>query len=517
MARFAFLVIGDTQYLFDGERERPDLLERTFSQAREIARSCQTGPVAHVIHVGDVTEHGWAQECESAATVLAQGCRSLGAGMSVVAGNHDIDQTTDDSRGTTPFLRAFGPHGDLVQALSEAGLSQTPVVTGPGGYSTWKVLPVGGDEALRVAVLTLDWRPTQQTYRWAQELLAAHPQLPTVLVTHDVALHHRDSDGVPTGPGELTEHGERLIQVLAGHEQVFLVLGGHEWPSTRLRYQGREIHAVNYQELPYGGGGAARLYCFDTDRGQCEVVSFSPGASDGTVMASVAARRALALARPQDQFRFPLPASLGGQKRPWQADGLELLMEESDPQVLASSELTLELGGRHVMELEISLPRTMPDSWQVIMCRLTSGLSAPDGSPEPLAALSLSTENFLGWQAYLAGAQGGTGPGQRPWAETWQTSHELEVGAQVTVVISGGWSQAGDGAPQDAAARACGLWVDGDRVGRDDGHSRLPLLAGPWRWRVGAGEYGGQEADPFQGRLTRLRVWGSGGTVSSPH
>nr|WP_300339758.1 metallophosphoesterase [Actinomyces sp.] len=506
MARFALLVIGDTQYLFDGERERPDLVGRTFSQARDLARSCQAGPIAHVIHVGDVTEHGWTAECQSAAAVLARGCRSLGVGISVAAGNHDIDQATDDSRGTTPFLQAFGPHGDLARTLSQAGLGQEPTVVGPGGYSTWKVLSPGGDEDTRVAVLTLDWRPGQQTYRWARELLAGNPGLPTVLVTHDVALHRRRSDGVPTGPGELTRHGQYLSQVLAGHEQVFLVLGGHEWPSTRLRSQGREVHTVNYQDLPYGGAGAARLYCFDTDRGQCEVMSFSPGASDGEVMTSVAARRALALARPEDQFRFLLPAALGHRPRPWQADGLDLVADESDPQVLSSGELTLELAGRHVLEVEVSLPPSLPDSWQVIVCRMAAGSCAPDGSPEPLAALSLSTENFLGWQAYLAAQE--PAQGAQSWAETWQTSHELEVGAQVSAVVSGGWGQVGPGARQEAARRACGLWVDGDRVGRDDGHALLPLLPGPWRWRVGGGEYGGREADPFQGRLTRLRVWG---------
>ncbi|MDY3677639.1 MAG: metallophosphoesterase [Actinomyces urogenitalis] len=499
MARFAFLVIGDTQYLFDGARRRPDLLAQTFSRAQTLVRACQAGPVVHVVHVGDVTEHGAPQECEDAARVLVQGCLTLRAGATVVAGNHDIDQATDDSRGMTAFLKVLGPQGTLYSELARAGAGGE-VLVGPGGYSSWQeVAVVDGEETVRIGVLALDWRPSQETARWAQRLLETRSDLPTVVVTHDVALHRRDASGTPAGPGELTANGQWLSRLLKGRDQVFLVLGGHEWPSTRVRLDGLEVHAVNYQDLPYGGAGAARLYCVDTERGQCEVIAFSPGCEDGAVLASVAARRALALARPEDQFRFDLPASLGGGSRPWQAEGLELVLDEGNEDGLGPQELELELRGRHVIELSLRLPGTSPASWQVALCRLAADSRAPDGSPEPLAALSLSTENFLGWQAYLAAPSDSTKPGERVWAETWQTSHELEVGAQVTVVVGAGGGE--------ATARACGLWVDGDRVGRDDGQTVLPLLPGPWRWRLGAGEYDGEAADDFAGTITRMRVW----------
>ena len=41
----------------------------------------------------------------------------------------------------------------------------------------------------------------------------------------------------------------------------------------------------------------------------------------------MAARRRLALSRPEDQFRFALPPALGGGSTPWQARGLDLLLD----------------------------------------------------------------------------------------------------------------------------------------------------------------------------------------------
>ncbi|NHB83779.1 hypothetical protein G7085_01165 [Tessaracoccus sp. HDW20] len=193
------------------------------------------------------------------------------------------------------------------------------------------------------------------------------------------------------------------------------------------------------------------------------------------MLRSVEARRRLALARPEDQFAFDLPASLGGRSTPWQAEGLALI---ADTAPNGETEITLRLDGAFVLEIEAELPPAIPDSWQVLLTRLGT---APDGSPEPLAALSLSTENFIGWMAYT---QGG---------ETWTNSHEYQPSQIVSIVIAQGATH--------------GAWIDGDPVGRVDGGLAHTLLDGPWRWRLGSGEYGGEPADPFGGTVRRLRAW----------
>lgn len=448
MSCWSVLVVGDTQYLFDGERRRPDLLQATFDTAAAMVRDGRAAPIRHVIHVGDVTEHGSSAECAAALPILLAGQQLLDTSMTVVTGNHDIDQRTDDLRGPTPFLEAFGPTG-LLGTLDEAG---------PGGYSSWRILDTG------VGVLGLDWRPSAAGWAWADDVLERHPDVPAIVVSHDIAFDHA-----------LTAHGLDVDALAARHPQVFLILGGHEWPSTRAASR-IECHAVCFQQLPFGGAGAARIYEFDTSRGECRVASICPGLQAPDVFRSPAARRQLALATADDQFTFPLPNALGGRDDPWQAAGMELLLDLRPEGVC---EIDLPLPSASTIEVVATLDTLEHADWQVLLARLGQ---APDGSAEPLAALSCSSERFLSWQAYVEGGQ------------TWLTTHEVPVGATVTLV----WSN----------AATPGLWVDGDPAGRVDAHHTNALAPGPWRWRIGAGSWDGKPADPFHGRIQRVRVWG---------
>ena len=458
MSAFSLLVIGDTQYLFDGGRQRPELLAETFRHVHRLVEAGAVAPVRHVVHVGDVTEHGWADEAAAATPVLRAGRELLGGvAVTVATGNHDVAHHSDDTRGPTPFGAAFGPGCALLD-----GRHAGAVLHGPGGYSSWRVLtlPDGGE----LGVLALDWRPSVEGWRWADDLLTAHAHLPTVVVSHESA-----------HDGALTPHGARLSEALEPHPQVFLVLSGHEWPSTRVTVAGREFHTVNYQELPFGGAGAARLYEVDPARGQCQVISLCPALHRPELIGSVEARRRLALGRAEDQFAFTLPRTLGGLERPWQAAGLTLRADLHGQE--APFEFELDLPDEFVLEAQLTLPPAMPRGWQVALARLGS----TPGSPEPLAALSLSSENFLGWMAFTRAG------------ETWATSHEYQPGASVTVVLANG--------------RRPGVWVDGDPVGRTEANLAAELLPGPWRWRLGAGEYEGRETDRFGGTVTHLRAW----------
>lgn len=459
---FSLLVIADTQYLFDGERQHPDLLSATFDEVAALQRSGAIAPVAHIIHVGDVTEHGWHQECAAALDVLSTGATTVGApAMTIATGNHDVAHHSQDDRGPTPFSDVFGPGCAL---LTGAHLA-SEVEHAPGGYSSWRTVELPGGPHL--GVLALDWRPTEHGWQWAGQMLEQHRDVPTVVISHDVATH-----------SALTAHGNHLGEFLESHPQVFLVLGGHEWPSTRVVTPGREYHAINYQQLPFGGAGAARIYDVDPRSGQCQAISLCPALRHPDVLGSVAARRRLSLSRGEDQFSFPLPAALCGREgNPWQADGLRLVADIVPSGVV---EFDAQLSRRSALEIQCRLPDEMTSQWQVLLARLGP---SPHDSPEPLAALSLSSENFIGWMAFVEAG------------ETWATSHEYPPGAVVTVVVG-----TGDGA---------GIWVDNDVVGRVDPNLASPLVAGPWRWRVGAGEYDGEFTDEFSGSVQRVRFWTS--------
>ncbi|MET8130403.1 LamG-like jellyroll fold domain-containing protein [Streptomyces sp. NPDC005251] len=258
--RFALAVLPDTQYLFDADSADPAPLRETF---RYLVAERAEANIAFMTHLGDVTEHGTEDEIGRAADTF----RTLHGKVpySVLAGNHDIPSSTDDQRGHTAYLAAFGPER----------YASMPTFRGasPDGYNSYHVLRAGGREWL---VLALDWRVSDKGLRWAQGVLDAHPTLPAVLTTHDIAWSDDD------GKAQLSDNGKRLWDGLVrGNDQIFLALGGHYWPPgcTVLSNDADNdvhVHITNYQDRYYGGAGMIRTYSFDLVRGVIDVETFAP-------------------------------------------------------------------------------------------------------------------------------------------------------------------------------------------------------------------------------------------------
>ncbi|WP_328624994.1 metallophosphoesterase [Streptomyces sp. NBC_00353] len=258
--RFALAVLPDTQYLFDADSADPEPLKETFHY---LVAQRQEANIAFMTHLGDVTEHGSEEEIGLAADTF----RTIHGKVpySVLAGNHDINSGTDDQRGDTPYLRAFGPQR-FTSMPTFGGAS-------PDGYNSYHVLQAAGREWL---VLALDWRASEKGLAWAQGVLDAHPTLPAVLTTHDIAWAEDN------GQAHLSDNGQRLWdRIIRGNDQIFMALGGHYWPPGRTvltNDAGHDVHVhiTNYQDRYYGGAGMVRLYSFDLVRNVVDVETFSP-------------------------------------------------------------------------------------------------------------------------------------------------------------------------------------------------------------------------------------------------
>ncbi|MCX4903601.1 metallophosphoesterase [Streptomyces sp. NBC_00878] len=257
--RFVLAVLPDTQYLFDADSADPAPLRETF---RHLVAERAEANIAFMTHLGDVTEHGTEDEIARAADTF----RTIHGKVpySVLAGNHDI-KSGDDQRGDSAYLAAFGP----------ARYASMPTYRGasPDGYNTYHVLTAASRAWL---VIALDWRASDRGLRWAQGILDAHPTLPAVLTTHDLAWSDDD------GEAQLSDNGKRLWDgLIRGNDQIFLALGGHYWPPGRtvLRNDADNdvhVHITNYQDRYYGGAGMVRTYGFDLARGVIDVETFSP-------------------------------------------------------------------------------------------------------------------------------------------------------------------------------------------------------------------------------------------------
>lgn len=260
--RFTVAVIPDTQYLFDGDRgDRRPLV----ASLRHLVEHRRDDNIVFVSHLGDATENGTTPEITEAGAVMAMLDRAR-MPYSVLAGNHDIDSSTNDQRGDSPYLRTFGAHR-YVGMKTYGGAT-------PDGYNTFHVFRGGGRQWL---LLAMDWRPSDESFAWARKVIADHPKLPVILTTHDLV-----QADLGDGQAEFSLHGQRVWdQLVEGNDQIFLALNGHFWPPGRTvkkNAAGNDVHLhiTNYQDRYYGGSAMIRLYRFDLARDTIDIETFTP-------------------------------------------------------------------------------------------------------------------------------------------------------------------------------------------------------------------------------------------------
>ncbi|RPF37721.1 LamG-like jellyroll fold domain-containing protein [Streptomyces sp. TLI_185] len=255
--RFTLAVMPDTQYLFDGPSIDKAPVEASL---RYLLQHGKDENIVFLSHLGDLTQNGAKEEFAAISEAFGLLDRK-GVGYSVLAGNHDVRSSTDDQRGSTPYLDAFGPQR-FKGKKTFGGASDD-------GYNTYHLFRAAGREWL---VLALDWRLSAKGYAWAKEVLAEHPKTPVVLTTHELVVED----------DQLSAYGQQLWdQLVEEHDQIFLTLNGHYWPAgraTRKNAAGNEVHLhlTNYQNRYFGGAAMIRLYRFDLDRNVIDVETVSP-------------------------------------------------------------------------------------------------------------------------------------------------------------------------------------------------------------------------------------------------
>ena len=264
--RFTLAVVPDTQYLFDTDRGDPAPLRASFEYLIE-QREAEN--IVFTAHLGDVVENALAMEFAQAGPVFDVLDRAR-MPYSVLAGNHDIDGSTDDQRGDTPYLQTFGP--------KRFRRSSTYGGSSPDGYNSFHVFRAAGRQWL---LLAMDWRPSDAGFAWARQVIADHPRLPVILTIHEIV--YADA-GDPVA--KFSDHGNRVWeQLVDGNDQIFLTLNGHYWPSGRVVRQNKaghdvHLHITNYQDRYYGGSAMIRLYHFDLARNTIDVETISPWIMD---------------------------------------------------------------------------------------------------------------------------------------------------------------------------------------------------------------------------------------------
>ncbi|MGE0386357.1 MAG: serine/threonine protein phosphatase [Gammaproteobacteria bacterium] len=285
---FTIAVIPDTQNYLDFKRQRAagfpfDASEMLMGQMSFIARNLAEagGKIAFVTHVGDVWQHPtggidaahralglaadptnavvahYVADPRSVAIEMEGGRRALRliAGktpFSVVPGNHDYDAFWADSRfPQAPDPRNPGDHPTPYGLLHYGGLENFNRVFAPdseffhgqpwyvahynGGANSAQVFEAAGYRFLHIG---LEMAPHDDVIGWAASVVERHRGLPTIVTIHD----HLDRLGERRALPEVDfkkvnpEHNDPedlWREFLSRHDQIFLVLSGHQNGQSR--------------------------------------------------------------------------------------------------------------------------------------------------------------------------------------------------------------------------------------------------------------------------------------------
>ncbi|OLT49406.1 hypothetical protein BJF88_02825 [Cellulosimicrobium sp. CUA-896] len=230
--------------------------------------------IPFVAHLGDVVDRVGVEDEWTTADAAMRNLEDGELPYSVLAGNHDVRNSSDDHYDTAydladePYLRWFGPDRAAGQ-LTDGG-------TDPTGMNQYQVFEAESQEFL---VLALSWRASDATLAWAQGVIDAHPTTPIVLTSHDIVNADVDTEG---RTGGTSANGERLWDGLIAHnDQIFLTLNGHYHGAAvteRTNDAGHTVTQVlmDYQMAYEGGNGYLGLFEFDLSNDVVDVETVSP-------------------------------------------------------------------------------------------------------------------------------------------------------------------------------------------------------------------------------------------------
>ena len=250
---------ADTQYL---NYENPYL-----TQAKWIVNNAASRNIAFTMHLGDVVDQAWVAEewqfADQVHTVLDNANINYG----VARGNHDVITQSAADTPPAPFTDYFGP----------SRFQGMPTYRGSDadGVNSYHTFQAGGREFL---VLFTDWRNDSDSLDWAQGILDANAEKPTILISHEILAMNFANPAEPiTSP-----HGELIWdELIKDNDQVFMTLSGHNqgtaWHTRQNSYDRDVLQMlVDFQFSPFNGAGYLRELVFDTEAETISATTFSP-------------------------------------------------------------------------------------------------------------------------------------------------------------------------------------------------------------------------------------------------
>ena len=271
-SRFTLGVLPDTQfYSRYGTEETGNLYEQRYgsqpfeSQAQFIVDNQDELNIPFTTHLGDVVDQSYVTPEWGVADRAMKIMEDGGANYSILPGNHDLGGGEEP---VSPFSKTFS---------AERAAQNETFQERQDRYNQESEYHIFEAEGQKYLVLALAWRADDETLAWAQNVLDAHKDLPTILTSHEVTNIDADGDVF------LSEsYGRKLFsQLVAPNDQVFMTLGGHHHGAGYVIEQNNAGHDVvnvlqDYQMAYQGGNGLLGLIEFDLTGNELDMTALSP-------------------------------------------------------------------------------------------------------------------------------------------------------------------------------------------------------------------------------------------------
>jgi len=300
---WTIVALPDTQKYSESAERIYMLLDQT----QWIVSNLKTKNIVFVTHEGDIVEHRrklseW-KRADKAISMLDGDLHSHPDGLvpyAVAMGNHDFHSTNKRRSDASEYLAYFGPSRYTGRTwylgASPTGLNHAQFFRG-GGRKFLHLsleLEVGGSASDPATPLG-----------WAQSMLDAHPNIPTIITTHSYMWDKRGAEGrTSSAQARRGNSGEVIFQeLISPNPQVFMVLNGHwhkapngidgEYHQISINLAGLPVYEMlaDYQDYPDtdpddgiddgGGNGYLRLIKFVPGGGaegldRIQVKTYSP-------------------------------------------------------------------------------------------------------------------------------------------------------------------------------------------------------------------------------------------------
>ena len=251
---------SDTQYY----NANPDFYKHQEAIHEYLLTQRDATNLQYLTHTGDIVDDSRVVDQWTRADAAYRGLDDAGLPYGVLAGNHDVDQMSNDY---TAYSQWFG----------EARYADNPWYGGShlDNRGHYDLISAGGIDFIQVY---MGWAPGDAEIAWMNEVLAQYPERKAILNLHEYML---TTGGLGPVPQRIYD------EVIATNPNVMMVMSGHyhdaftrydEFDDTGDGVADRTVAQMlfDYQGLAEGGLGFLRLLQFDNVGAEVTVRTYSP-------------------------------------------------------------------------------------------------------------------------------------------------------------------------------------------------------------------------------------------------